>query len=44
MELTEFHDLSGGLVPMLNAKSETEDLLLIMVPKAHHVATLNGCH
>ena len=24
-------------------KGETEDLLLFMVPKAHHVATLNGC-
>ena len=25
-------------------KGETEDLLLFVVPKAHHVATLNGCH
>ena len=25
-------------------KGETENLLLFMVPKAHHVVTLNGCH
>ena len=25
-------------------KSETEDPLLFMVPKAHHVVDLNGCH
>ena len=25
-------------------KGEIEDLLLFMVPKAHHVAVLNGCH
>ena len=25
-------------------KGETKDLLLFVVPKAHHVATLNGCH
>ena len=25
-------------------KGETEDLLLFVVPKAHEVATLNGCH
>ena len=28
----------------LTPKGETEDLLLFMVPKAHCVATLNGCH
>ena len=25
-------------------KGENEDLLLFMVPKAHQIATLNGCH
>ena len=25
-------------------KGENEDLLLFMVPKAHQMATLNGCH
>ena len=25
-------------------KGENEDLLLFVVPKAHHTATLNGCH
>ena len=25
-------------------KGETKDLLLFVVPRAHHVATLNGCH
>ena len=25
-------------------KGENEDLLLFMVPKAHWVATVNGCH
>ena len=25
-------------------KGETKDLLLFVVPKSHHVATLNGCH
>ena len=25
-------------------KGETKDLLLFIVPKAHHVGTLNGCH
>ena len=25
-------------------KVRPEDLLLIVVPKAHHVTTLNGCH
>ena len=25
-------------------RGETEDLLLFMVPRAHHVTTLNGCH
>ena len=25
-------------------KGETEDLLLFMVPRAHCVTTLNGCH
>ena len=26
------------------SKGENEDLLLFMVPKAHWIATLNGCH
>ena len=25
-------------------KGKTEDLLLFIIPKAHHVTTLNGCH
>ena len=25
-------------------KGETEDLLLFVVPNAHHLTTLNGCH
>ena len=34
----------GALYLHLTPKGETEDLLLFVVPKAHHVATLNGCH
>ena len=34
----------GALYLHSMSKGETEDLLLVMVPKAHHVATLNGCH
>ena len=34
----------GVLYLYLMPKGETEDLLHCVVPKAHHVATLNGCH
>ena len=34
----------GALYLCSMPKGETEDLLLFVVPKAHHVATLNGCH
>ena len=46
MELTEFYAIhQEALVPMLNAKScQTEDPLLFVVPQAHCVATLYGCH
>ena len=29
---------------MLNAQGKTKNILLFMFPKAHQVATLNGCH
>ena len=34
----------GALYLFLMSKGKTEDLLLFVAPKAHHVATLNGCH
>ena len=34
----------GALFLHLMPKGKTEDLLLFVVPKAHQVATLNGCH
>ena len=34
----------GALYLCSMPKGETEDHLLFMVPRAHHVATLNGCH
>ena len=34
----------GALYLHSMPKGETEDLLLFVVPKAHLVATLNGCH
>ena len=34
----------GALYLCSMPKGETEDLLLFIVPKAHHVSTLNGCH
>ena len=34
----------GALYLHSTTKGETEDLLLFMVPQAHWVATLNGCH
>ena len=37
-----FHQEALYLCSML--KGKTEDLLLFMVPRAHCVATLNGCH
>ena len=34
----------GALYLCSMPKGETEDLLLFIVPKAHHVAALNRCH
>ena len=34
----------GALYLCSMPKGETEDLLHFVVPEAHHVATLNGCH
>ena len=34
----------GALYLCSMPRGKTEDLLLFVVPKAHHVATLNGCH
>ena len=42
MELTTFCDSALYLCSM--PKGETEDLLLFVVPKAHCVTTLKGCH
>ena len=34
----------GALYLHSMTKGETKDLLFFVVPRAHHVATLNGCH
>ena len=34
----------GALYLRSMPKGETKDLLLSMVPRAHHVTVLNGCH
>ena len=34
----------GALYLHSRPKGETKDLLLFVVPKAHHIAALNGCH
>ena len=34
----------GYLYLCWTPKGETKDLVLFMVPRAHHVAALNGCH
>ena len=34
----------GALYLCSIPKGETEDLVLFVVPRAHHVTTLNGCH
>ena len=39
-----FTTLQNALYLCSMPKGENEDLLLFMVPKAHRVATLNGCH
>ena len=44
MKFTEFYDSSGALYLCSMPKGNTKDILLFMVPKAHQVATLNGCH
>ena len=44
MESAEFYNSSENLYLCSTPKGETEDLLLFMVPRAHYVATLNGCH
>ena len=44
MELAEFMIHQGALYLHSTPKGETEDLLLFVVPRAHCVTTLNGCH
>ena len=39
-----FLTLQNALYLCSMPKGENEDLLLFMVPTAHQVATLNGCH
>ena len=39
-----FKTLQNALYLCSMPKGENEDLLLFMVPKAHKIATLNGCH
>ena len=39
-----FMILQGALYLHSMPKGETKDILLFMVPKAHQVTTLNGCH
>ena len=39
-----FTSLQGTLYLHSTSKGEDEDLLLFVVPRAHWVATLNGCH
>ena len=39
-----FMVLQGALYLCSMPKGENEDLLLFVVLKAHHTATLNGCH
>ena len=36
--------LQNALYLHFTPKGENEDLLLFMVPKAHRIATLSGCH
>ena len=42
--MTGFCDLSGSLILALDTQRQDKDLLLFVVPKAHQVTTLNGCH
>ena len=39
-----FTSLQGTLYLRSTPKGEDEDLLLFVVPRAHQIATLNGCH
>ena len=39
-----FTSLQGTLYLCSTPKGEDEDLLLFIVPRAHWIATLNGCH
>ena len=39
-----FTSLQGTLYLHSTPKGEDEDLLLFIVPRAHRIATLNGCH
>ena len=39
-----FMALQNALYLCSRPKEENEDLSLFMVPKAHWIATLNGCH
>ena len=39
-----FTSLQGTLYLCSTSKGEDEDLLLFVVPRAHRIAALNGCH
>ena len=39
-----FTSLQGTLYLCSTPKGEDKDLLLFIVPRAHWIATLNGCH
>ena len=43
-ESSEFMTLQNALYLCSMPKGENEDLLLFVVPKAHWIASLNGCH
>ena len=43
-ELPELHIPLRYPLFKLHPKGEDEDLLLFIVPRAHQIATLNGCH
>ena len=43
-ELAEFYGSSRALYLHSMLKGETKDLLLFVIPRAQHVATLHGCH
>ena len=41
---SKFHYPLRYALPMLHPKGENKDLLLIVVPRMHQIAALNGCH